>query len=210
MEKHRLIQVFDRQANRYAKNKEGPVLKQWRQQLIGEAFGEVLELAVGAGANFPYYPSGVKLTAVDFSESMLVRARQAAKEMDLDVSFICADIEEVNFPDHSFDTIVSTLSFCSYGNPLKVLEKLNRWCKPHGKILLMEHGISSNRAVAAVQKGLNPLLYRMIGCHHTRDMPGLVQKAGIRVDHRESHWFNMMHIILARPGSQAEDKLTGY
>ncbi|MCC3378437.1 class I SAM-dependent methyltransferase [Paenibacillus farraposensis] len=66
----------------------------------------------------------------------------------------------MNFSDQSYDTIVSTLSFCSYDNPSMVLAKINRWCRPNGQILFMEHGISSNLAISAIQKALNPLLYR--------------------------------------------------
>ena len=81
---------------------------------------------------------------------------------------------------HSFDTIVSTLSLCSYKNPLNLLEKLNRWCKPDGTILLLEHGIGSNILVTTLQRALNPLLYRIYGCHQTRDILGLVRESGMQ------------------------------
>jgi len=54
------------------------------------------------------------------------------------------------------------------------------WCKPNGQILLMEHGISANLAVAAIQKALNPLLYRIYGCHHTRNIVGLIQESVLK------------------------------
>jgi len=201
VDKQKLIRIFDKQAALYENKKEGPAQNSWRQQLLSHAKGEVLELAVGAGANFPFYPSGVKITATDFSEAMLEKAKRAAKQHRIDGHFICSDIEEMNFPDHSFDTIVSTLSFCSYDNPLMVLNKINRWCKPDGKLLFMEHGISSNLAVSAVQKTLNPLLYRFYGCHHTRNIIELVRESGITIDKTESYWFNMVHLIWAKPSN---------
>jgi ubiquinone/menaquinone biosynthesis C-methylase UbiE len=191
--------IFDKQAAQYAKRREDPKQKRFRQRLLSHAKGEVLELAVGAGANFPFYPPGVKVTATDFSEAMLEKARRAAKLYQIDADFICADIEEMNFSDHSFDTIVSTLSFCSYDNPLMVLDKINRWCRPYGRILLIEHGISSNLAVSAIQKALNPLLYRVYGCHHTRNILGLLRESGIKIDKAESYWLNMVHLIWAKP-----------
>lgn len=199
MEKQKLIRIFDKQATQYEKKREGPTQKRWRQRLLRHAKGEVLELAVGAGANFPFYPPEVKVTATDFSEAMLEKAKQAAKNHRIDGDFICSDIEEMDCSHQSFDTIVSTLSFCSYDKPLMVLEKINRWCKPNGQILLMEHGISTNLAVSAVQKALNPLLYRVYGCHYTRNMLGLIRESGITVDKVESHWLNMVHLIWARP-----------
>ncbi|MGI2298133.1 class I SAM-dependent methyltransferase [Paenibacillus sp. GXUN7292] len=199
MDKQKLIRIFDKQATLYENKKEGPAQNRWRQQLLSHAKGQVLELAVGAGANFPFYPPEVKITATDFSEAMLDKAKKAARLHRIDGHFICSDIENMNFPDHSFDTIVSTLSFCSYDNPLLVLNKINRWCKPGGTLLFMEHGISSNVAVSAVQKTLNPLLYRFYGCHHTRNIMKLVRESGIAIDKTESYWFNMVHLIWAKP-----------
>ncbi|RXZ78527.1 class I SAM-dependent methyltransferase [Paenibacillaceae bacterium] len=199
MEKQRLIRIFDKQATQYEKKREDPTQKRWRQHLLSHAKGEVLELAVGAGANFPFYPPGVKVTATDFSEAMLERARRAAKQHRIDADFICSDIEEMNFPDQSFDTIVSTLSFCSYDNPLMVLDKINRWCKPNGQFLFMEHGISSNLPVSAVQQALNPLLYRIYGCHHTRNILGLLRESETKIVKVESYWLNMVHLIWAKP-----------
>jgi ubiquinone/menaquinone biosynthesis C-methylase UbiE len=160
----------------------------------------VLELAVGAGANFPFYPPGIKITAADFSEAMLEKAKLAARHHRIDSVFVCSDIEEMNFPDHSFDTIVSTLSFCSYDNPLMVLDKISRWCRPDGQILFMEHGISSNPAVSALQKALNPLLYRVYGCHYTRNILGQIRESGLKINKVESYWLNMVHLVWASPG----------
>ncbi|MDQ0192792.1 class I SAM-dependent methyltransferase [Paenibacillus wynnii] len=199
MKKKELIRIFDKQATLYEKKREGPKQKRWRQNLLSHAKGDVLELAVGAGANFPFYPSGIKVTAADFSEAMLEKAKSAAKHHHIEVDFICSDIEEMNFSDQSFDTIVSTLSFCSYDNPKMVLDKINRWCRPNGQILFMEHGISSNLAVSAVQKALNPLLYRAYGCHHTRNIVGLIRESGLKINKVESYWLNMVHLIWANP-----------
>ncbi|MCL6603170.1 MAG: class I SAM-dependent methyltransferase [Paenibacillus sp.] len=199
MEKQKLIRIFDKQATQYEKKTGDPSQKRFREHLLSHAKGEVLELAVGAGANFPYYPSGVKVTATDFSEAMLEKAKKAAKNHRIDANYICSDIEEVDFPNESFDTIVSTLSFCSYDNPLMVLKKIKRWCKPEGQILLLEHGISSNLAVSTAQKALNPLLYRAYGCHHTRNILGLIRESGLQINKVESRWLNMVHLIWANP-----------
>lgn len=199
MEKEALIRVFDRQAKQYATKQEPKSQQQWRRKLLQEAKGEVLELAVGAGANFPFYPPGVHVTATDFSKEMLMKARRTAVEYGVVAEFKQADIETLEFADHSFDTIVSTLSFCSYENPVQVLNNLQRWCKPDGKILFMEHGISSNRVLAVAQKLFDPLLYRMVGCHHTRNIPNLIRDSGLAVTKIESHWIDMVHLIWTKP-----------
>ncbi|AOZ91222.1 class I SAM-dependent methyltransferase [Paenibacillus crassostreae] len=199
MEKQKLIRIFDKQATQYEKKRENPEQHRWRQHLLSHAKGEVLELAVGAGANFPFYPPAIKVTATDFSDTMLEKAKRAAKQYHIDGEFLCSDIEEMNFSDQSFDTIVSTLSFCSYDNPSMVLDKINRWCRPDGQILLMEHGISSNLAFSTVQKVLNPLLYRAYGCHHTRNIMELIRESGLKINKVESYWLNTVHLIWANP-----------
>ncbi|WP_256759344.1 class I SAM-dependent methyltransferase [Cohnella sp. WQ 127256] len=199
MNKDKQIRIFDRQAGQYEKKKEPESLRQWRQKLLQHASGHVLELAVGAGANFPFYPAGVQITATDFSAEMLKKATKAAEQYRTQVEFMLSDINELEFAEHSFDTIVSTLSFCSYKEPLKVLEKLRKWCKPSGEILLLEHGISSNMAFSVGQKILNPLLYRLIGCHHTRNMIDLVNQSGLKITKTESHWLGCIDLIWAKP-----------
>jgi ubiquinone/menaquinone biosynthesis C-methylase UbiE len=49
----------------------------WRNRLPDHIAGQrVLEVGVGTGKNFPYYPHGVEATAIDFSLAMLKRARK--------------------------------------------------------------------------------------------------------------------------------------
>lgn len=204
MDKQKLVRIFDKQANQYDRRTENPAQSRWRQQLLSHARGHVLELAVGAGANFPYYPLGVHVTAVDFSPAMLERAQRRATHLHVNAEFVCTDMENADFADHSFDTVVSTLSFCSYERPLGLMRKLRRWCKPEGEILLLEHGISSRRLVAALQKSLDPLLYRAYGCHQTREIRQLAEQAGLHVIEAESYWMDMVQLLRAKPGSAQE------
>ena len=56
----------------------------WRQLLWSEVEGQIiLEVGVGTGKNFPFYPAGKDITAIDFSEKMLDRAREKAKKQEL-------------------------------------------------------------------------------------------------------------------------------
>ena len=51
--------------------------KPWREKLWQQASGNVLEAGVGTGKNFPYHPHGAKVTGIDLSDQMLIRARNA-------------------------------------------------------------------------------------------------------------------------------------
>jgi ubiquinone/menaquinone biosynthesis C-methylase UbiE len=194
-----LVKIFDRQARRYEKQRRRHTARAWRERLLRSAEGSVLEVAVGAGNNFPYYRSGIRLTAVDFSPEMIRKAKEAAEEYRIDATFLLSDVEQLEFPPDSFDTIVSFGSMCAYRDPVRVLKNFNRWCRRNGKVLLGEHGISSNAVLSLIQRGLDPLLYRIIGCHQTRDIMNIVEKSGLRVIRVEHAMADAFHLIWATP-----------
>jgi len=204
MEKQRLIRKFDKQSKIYEYRRKRLTEREWRRKLVGDARGKTLEVAVGAGANFPFYPSGVRVTAVDFSGAMLDKARRAAAEHGVAAEFVQADLETLDFPDGSFDTILSTLSFCGYERPERMLEKFDRWCKPGGRILMMEHGLSASRLVGAAQRALEPLFHRVVGCHFDRDMVALLRNSPLHVVRMERHLLGAFHLVWAEPHGQPE------
>jgi ubiquinone/menaquinone biosynthesis C-methylase UbiE len=52
-------------------------LASWRKKLRSCIIGSrALEIGVGTGKNLPYYPPGVRISAIDFSHRMLSRARK--------------------------------------------------------------------------------------------------------------------------------------
>lgn len=200
MEKERLVQVFDKQADMWERRrKQRSVDTKWRQQLLKSAKGEILEVAVGAGGNFQFYKSAAKVTALDFSPMMINKAKHAAQEHRIEAEFHVGDIENVDLPAKSFDTVVSTLSLCAYSNPLHVLRQMNHWCKDDGYVLLCEHGKSSFAPLNWALNIINPIQIRTAGCHLNRDIIGLLSRSPLRIERMESHFLGMVHLIWARP-----------
>ena len=88
---------YDRQMNFF-----DPVLfAGGREWACAQAQGDVLEIAVGSGRNLPYYPQGVKLTAIEFSPEMLAIARERAAQLGREVDL--REAEALDFADDSFD-----------------------------------------------------------------------------------------------------------
>ena len=53
----------------------------WREFLWNKVEGgRILEVGVGTGKNFPYYPAAMEITAVDLSDKMLGRAQKKASQ----------------------------------------------------------------------------------------------------------------------------------
>lgn len=153
----------------------------WRKQVWQKTEGKsILEVGVGTGKNFPFYPSGTTITAIDFSDKMLDRAKQKAEKQNIDVDLQLMDIESLKFADHTFDTVIATFVFCSVPGPVQGLEEIKRVCKPGGKIVLLEHVLSSNALLAAIMNLLNPIVVRLFGANINRKTLETVKQIGFK------------------------------
>ena len=114
-----------------------------RKKLLSKASGKILDVACGTGLNIPLFLAGSDITAVDLSPKMLEVARANATKYGLNVNLDIMDAEHLEFPDGSFDTVVSTLSTCTFPDPIEALQEMKRVCRPKGLILLLEHGHSN-------------------------------------------------------------------
>ncbi|MFC1957903.1 class I SAM-dependent methyltransferase [Chloroflexota bacterium] len=154
----------------------------WRELLWSRVEGEkILELGVGTGKNFPYYPAGVEITAIDFSDKMLSRARQKAEKEKIKVNLLQMDVQDLTFEGNTFDTVVATFVFCSVPDPVRGLTEIARVCKPGGKVLLLEHVLSANRILARIMNLLNPLVVNFMGPNINRKTVENVAAGGLKV-----------------------------
>lgn len=157
--------------------------RQWRQLLWSKVTGKrVLEVGVGTGKNFPYYPAEAEVTAIDFSEKMLARAREKARKQKVKVNLLPMDVQKMEFPDNSYDTVVATFVFCSVPDSIKGLMEVERVCQPGGKVLLLEHVLSANRVLAWLMNVVNPVVVRVMGPNINRRTVENVVKSGLIVE----------------------------
>ncbi|AND43018.1 class I SAM-dependent methyltransferase (plasmid) [Cytobacillus firmus] len=155
---------------------------EWRNSLLANVRGDILEVGIGTGINLKYYPKDINsLTGVDFSEGMLNLARKKKKKLQVDfkVNLMNADIQVLPFPDNTFDSIVSTCVFCSVPDPVKGLKELKRVCKPEGEIFMIEHMRSSNPLAGVLMDALNPLTVRLWGANINRDTLHNIDQSGL-------------------------------
>lgn len=155
---------------------------EWRNSLLANVRGDILEVGIGTGISLKYYPKDINsLTGVDFSEGMLNLARKKKKKLQVDfkVNLMNADIQVLPFPDNTFDSIVSTCVFCSVPDPVKGLKELKRVCKPEGEIFMIEHMRSSNPLAGVLMDALNPLTVRLWGANINRDTLHNIDLSGL-------------------------------
>jgi len=175
-------------------------LARLRRDLLSRTSGRVLEVACGTGHNLPLCAVNSDITAVDLSPKMLEIARKKASARGLNANFAVMDAEQLEFPDGGFDTVVSTLSTCTYPNPLKALHEMKRVCRPGGSILLLEHGQSSLAWLARYQHRHEYQHYLAhAGCRWTQEPLALVQSAGLKVVTHKRNVLGLFHSIVATP-----------
>jgi len=155
----------------------------WRQVLWSKVEGkEILEVGVGTGKNFPYYPENADVTAIDFSEKMLSRAREKARKQELKVHLFQMDVQNLEFEDNTFDAVVGSFVFCSVPDPVRGLMEVERVCKPGGKVVLLEHVLSANRIVALMMNLVNPIVVRLMGANINRPTVENVRRSGLKIE----------------------------
>lgn len=161
----------------------------WRKDLLSQVSGKVLEVGIGTGANLPYYPSHIdSLTGVDFSSGMLNHAREkvAAGKFQYLIELMEEDIQNLPFPDDTFDSIVSICVFCSVPDPIKGFMELKRVCKPTGRIYMLEHMRSENKMVGMAMDLLNPLTVRLWGANINRRTLINIEQSGLKIETNSS------------------------
>jgi ubiquinone/menaquinone biosynthesis C-methylase UbiE len=171
---------------------EAASLRQWRGELLGGVWGEVLEIGAATGANLTHYPSAVsRLVVTEPNASMRARLPEGIEAID-------ASVEELPFEDESFDAVVSTLVLCSVRDVEAALAEIRRVLRPGGRFIFIEHVASHDPSILRWQRLANPAWRVMAGnCHLTRDTATSIASAGFAVQHREAAITGVFR--LARP-----------
>lgn len=97
----------------------------------------VLDLGSGAGNDCFVVRALVgetgKVTGLDFTEAMIAKAIENNKKLGYtNVEFVKGDIEEMPFPDHSFDVVISNCVLNLVPDKQKAFAEIMRVLKPKG------------------------------------------------------------------------------
>jgi phosphatidylethanolamine/phosphatidyl-N-methylethanolamine N-methyltransferase len=162
----------------------GPLLHPGRLlalQRMGIAPGDrVLEVGVGTGINAALYPRGCHVTGIDFSASMLEKARERMARKGLShVRLLEMDAAQLTFPDNSFDVVYAAYLINCVPDPVKVVREMRRVCRPGGKIVILNHFRSANPVLSRIDRALSPLTVH-IGFKSDLDLPGFLAQAELR------------------------------
>jgi phosphatidylethanolamine/phosphatidyl-N-methylethanolamine N-methyltransferase len=140
----------------------------------------VLEVGIGTGINAPLYPRNCHVTGIDFSASMLEKARQRVERKGLrNVRLMEMDAANLSFPDNSFDVVYAPYVISVVADPVQVVREMRRVCRPGGKFIVLNHFKSPNALVAKMERAISPFTVH-IGFKSDLDLPGFLAQAELR------------------------------
>jgi len=113
-------------------------------QIVGESLAEaanvcaderVLDVAAGNGnATLAAARRFAKVTSTDYVPALLDKGRERARAEGLDVRFQEADVEELPFPDESFDVVLSTFGAMFAPDQARTAREMMRVLHPGGRL----------------------------------------------------------------------------
>lgn len=151
-------------------------LSRWRDWLTKGAKGRTLEVGCGTGRNLPRY-SVEPLVALEPDGDALARARARAPN----VLFVRASAQALPFRDGVFDTVVSSLVFCSVPEPREGLAEVKRVLKDDGALRMLEH-VRGEGVGGSVRDFVQPAWTKVAGgCHPNRRTEEAVEASGFTI-----------------------------
>ena len=141
----------------------GPALQPGRvralQQMDIQPGERVLEVGVGTGINLSLYPRSCEITGIDFSDSMLEKARDRVARDGLRqtrMRLLQMDAADLKFADDAFDIVYAPYLISVVPDPVKVAQEMCRVCRPGGRIIFLNHFLSPNALVSRFERLISP------------------------------------------------------
>jgi len=101
-------------------------------KLIGDNNNRtVLDIAMGEGRNAVFMAlNGYRVTGIDISSVAIKKANALARENNVSIKGIVADLDKYEFKNHEFDIVL-----CYYYLDRDLIAKMKKWLKPGGIII---------------------------------------------------------------------------
>uniref|UniRef100_A0A060T1N0 ARAD1A01562p n=1 Tax=Blastobotrys adeninivorans TaxID=409370 RepID=A0A060T1N0_BLAAD len=188
-----------------------------RRQLMKHVSGDALEVSCGTGRNVPYLHTDkvTSLTFVDSSTPMLqvAKAKFDKKYGDFHpVQFVQGKAEDLvaiaSKSGQKFDTVFESFGLCSHENPDLALQNFGKLLKPGGKIVLLEHGRSTNDSMNRRMDEKAERRAKEWGCRWNLDIKAIVERSGLEIVEEERFHFGTTYFYVLKPKGSGANSST--
>lgn len=159
----------------------------YRQEILAEVEGEVLEIGFGTGLNLSFYPDEInRIITIDNNPGVDKLAQKRIEKSSITVDHRILSGENLPMADNTFDSVVSTWTLCSIEKVEQAVKEIYRVLKPGGKFFFIEHGLSNEPSIQTWQNRLNPIQNAIAdGCNLNRNIRSIVEQEFSRVNVEE-------------------------
>lgn len=164
-------------------------LEAYKQKLLGNLSGDVLEIGPGTGANFAYLPSGIRWMGIEPNLFMHDKLKTEAKKSGVAVADVHpATVEQLPAPNASLDAVISTHVLCSVGNQTRALQEIRRVLKPGGRFVFVEHVAAPRGSLLRLAQTAVKPAWSFVGdgCKPDRETWEVIENAGfaqVEIEH---------------------------
>lgn len=173
--------------------------RRYRRPQFRQASGRVLDVACGLATNAQFVPESTDYVGIDVSVDVLKEAEQHNEDLRFGKHLREMDAQNLDFSDDSFDTVISSLSTCTFPDPIAALSEMGRVCKPTGRILLLEHGRSNVGPIARFQDWRADAHFQKHSCRWNQDPLHVVAESPLTIVDSASSLLGIVTAIEARP-----------
>jgi phosphatidylethanolamine/phosphatidyl-N-methylethanolamine N-methyltransferase len=154
-------------------------------ELLSLSPGErVLIVGAGTGADLPFLPDDVQVTATDLTPAMVERIVRRARRLGRTVEARVMDAQALDYPDASFDAVILHLIVAVAPDPRAVVREAERVLVPGGRIAVFDKFAPEGRSPSSLRRVLNVGI-RFFFTDITRKLGPLLEGTRLRIVHRE-------------------------
>lgn len=115
----------------------------WKELILTYAPQKKVLKILDAGCGPGFFPiilgeEGHEVTGIDITENMILEAKENVKANGQKAELFTMDCQKLEFPDNTFDLVISRNITWTLGNPQKAYQEWMRVLKPGGRILISD------------------------------------------------------------------------
>jgi SAM-dependent methyltransferase len=85
-------------------------------------------------------PRSWQITVTDLSPGMVAHAKQRLAALDRPFTVMCADVQDLHFPDETFDAVIANFMLYHVPDRRRALIEIHRVLRSGGRLYAMTHG----------------------------------------------------------------------